>query len=88
MIVETAMETYQFTCVRCDHRWHDNYDVRDVTDADGETWSVHLHGGLPCEAPIGADTLCPRCRCGPVHVVRRARVPLASTGDLHPPGSC
>lgn len=83
MIVETATESYQFTCLRCDHRWRDHYDVRDVTDADGEKCSFYAHGGLPCEAPIAAETLCPRCRCGPVHVVRQARVLVAAT-DLRP----
>lgn len=79
MIVERATETYQFTCVRCGHRWHDDYDVRDVTDNDGDTWSFYQHGGLPCETPVAAETLCPRCHCGPVHVARQARLLLAST---------
>jgi hypothetical protein len=84
MIVESATETYQFACVRCDRRWRDSYDVRDVTDADGDTWSFYLHDGLACEAPSAAETLCPQCRCGPVHVERRSRVLLTST-DLTTP---
>jgi hypothetical protein len=84
MIVERATESYRFTCVRCDHRWHGEYDVRDVTDAGGETCSFYRHGGFACEAPIAAETLCPRCHCGPVHVVRRSRVLLTSTGQLRP----
>ena len=82
MIVERATESYRFTCLRCDHRWHDDYDVRDVTNADGDTCSFYRHGGLACEAPIAADTLCPRCHCGPVHVVRRSRVLVSPIGDL------
>lgn len=79
MIVESATESYHFTCLRCDHGWDDSYAVRDVTDVDGDTWSFYLHDGLPCEAPSAAVTLCPRCHCGPVHVVRRTRVSLTST---------
>jgi hypothetical protein len=73
MIVERAAETFQFACVRCEHTWFDEYAVEDVTGLDGETWSFYRHDGLSCEAPMAAETLCPRCHCGPVTVLRRGR---------------
>lgn len=87
MIVERATESYRFTCVRCDHWWCDDYEVRELTDADGETCAFYAHGGLACEAPVAADTLCPRCRCGPVHVLRLARVAVTLASDVRPGSS-
>ncbi|MFC0542977.1 hypothetical protein [Kutzneria chonburiensis] len=31
--------------------------------------SFYSRGGLPCEAPAAAETLCPDCHRGPVQVV-------------------
>lgn len=73
MLVESVVEQYRFSCARCDNQWADSYDARHVTNLEGETFSFYGHGGLPCEAPVAAETVCPRCRCGPVSVTFLAR---------------
>lgn len=62
MIVETAVESYQFTCARCGARWTASYDVSQTTDDAGVTDSLYRFHGTPCEAPIGGNVTCPACR--------------------------
>lgn len=63
MIVETAVESYRFTCARCAARWTASYEVRQVTDDGGAIDSLYRFRGAPCEAPIGGNVACPACRC-------------------------
>ena len=62
MLVETAVESYQFTCARCAARWTETYEVRQVTDDAGAIDSLYWFHGTPCEAPVGANVPCPACR--------------------------
>lgn len=61
MIVETAVESYRFTCARCGARWTDNYQVSQVDD-DGVVESLYRYHGAPCEAPVAGNVACPNCR--------------------------
>jgi hypothetical protein len=62
VIVETAVESYQFTCARCAARWTESYEVRQVTDDAGAIESLYRFRGAPCEAPVGGNVACPVCR--------------------------
>lgn len=62
MLVEIAVESYQFTCARCATRWTESYEVRQVTDDAGAIESLYLFHGAPCEAPVGGSVACPACR--------------------------
>jgi hypothetical protein len=62
VIVETAIESYQFTCARCAARWTESYEVRQVTDDAGAIDSLYRFRGAPCEAPVGGNVPCPVCR--------------------------
>lgn len=68
VLIESVVEQYRFSCARCGKQWADSYDARHVTDLEGDIYSFYGHGGLPCEAPSAAETVCPRCHCGPVTV--------------------
>lgn len=74
MIVETAVESYQFTCARCDARWTASYEVSQVTDDAGAIESLYRFHGAPCEAPVGANIECPAC-----HSTRVRKDPLFVT---------
>lgn len=63
MIVETAVESYRFTCARCGARWTASYEVRQVADDGGAIDSLYRFHGAPCEAPVGGNVACPVCRC-------------------------
>ena len=71
MIVETSVESYLFTCVRCGARWTEDYQVSQVVDEDGDLRSFYRHHGTPCEAPASGNIECPRC-----HATRARRDPL------------
>lgn len=74
MIVETAVESYQFTCARCAARWTASYEVSQVTDDAGAVDSLYRFHGTPCEAPVGANIECPAC-----HSTRVRKDPLYLT---------
>lgn len=61
MIVEISAESYECTCARCGARWTASYEVRQATDDAGVTESLYSRGGIPCEAPVGANVACPVC---------------------------
>jgi hypothetical protein len=73
MVIEWASESYLFTCKLCGEQWREVYQVRNVTDLDGDVWSFYRHDDQPCETPTAAENLCPRCHCGPVRVSRVSR---------------
>ena len=73
MFIENGAEQYRFSCRHCGGGWVDDYEVRHVTNLEGEILSFYGHGGFPCEAPAAADVVCQRCRCSPVDVVLLAR---------------
>jgi hypothetical protein len=62
VIVETAVESYQFTCARCAARWVESYEVRQVIDDAGAVDALYHFRGAPCEAPVGGNVACPVCR--------------------------
>jgi hypothetical protein len=67
MIVETAIESYGFTCARCGARWAVSYEVRQASD-EGVTESFYRRGGVPCAAPSGENVACPACHGNRVHL--------------------
>jgi hypothetical protein len=68
MISERVVEQYRFLCTRCGSSTVDSFQALLVTDSEGNIRSFHSRGGLPCEAPAAAETLCPDCHRGPVQV--------------------
>lgn len=74
MTVESSVESYLFTCVRCAARWADSYEVSQVTDDEGATRSFYRHHGAPCEAPLEDNVECPHC-----HRSKTLRDPLYGT---------
>ncbi|HVT66733.1 MAG TPA: hypothetical protein VHF26_03215 [Trebonia sp.] len=74
MTVETSVESYLFTCIRCAARWTDSYEVSQVTDDEGVTRSFYRHHGAACEAPVGDNVECPHC-----HRSKARRDPLYGT---------
>lgn len=73
MVIEWTSESFLFTCKLCGEQWRETYQVRSVTDLDGDVWSFYRRHDQPCEAPTAAENLCPRCHCGPVRVSRTGR---------------
>ena len=71
MTIETSVESYLFTCVRCGARWTEDYQVSQVIDDAGAFRSFYRHHGTPCEAPVSGNIECPRC-----HATRARRDPL------------
>lgn len=61
MVIETAVEWYRFTCMRCATGWRTRYTVRHVINAAGVARSFYRHGGVPCEQPVAAEPVCPTC---------------------------
>lgn len=62
MLVESAVETYLCSCVRCAARWTESYQVNQVTDDAGAVSSFYRHAGVPCEAPAATGNVrCPNC---------------------------
>lgn len=80
MVIETAVELYRFTCAWCGRVWTAHYHVQEFTGHDGESWSLHRHGGLPCEAPAAAATICTTCHRAPVQVTLLSRRDAPPTG--------
>jgi hypothetical protein len=81
VIVETAIESYQFTCARCAARWITSYQVRQVTDEEGAVDSLYSYHGSPCAAPVGGNVGCPSCgstklRKDPLYVTPVAEVEI------------
>jgi hypothetical protein len=68
VIIDTAVELFQFSCTWCATSWTLNYEVREITDHDGGVWTLYRHGGFPCESPSAADTVCTHCHRAPVRV--------------------
>ncbi|GAA3434859.1 hypothetical protein [Kutzneria kofuensis] len=68
MISERVVEQYRFSCARCGSSTVDSYQALLITDSEGNVRSFYSRGGFPCEAPAAAETLCPSCHRGPVHV--------------------
>jgi hypothetical protein len=83
VIVETAVESYQFTCARCAARWTESYEVSQVTDDAGAIESLYRFHGAPCEAPIGANVACPACRSTRV---RKDPLFLTPVAEVEVPG--
>lgn len=73
MLIEWTSEHYLFTCKLCGEQWRETYQVRSVTDLDGDVWSFYRRGDQPCETPTAAENVCPRCHCALVCVSRAAR---------------
>jgi hypothetical protein len=61
VIVETSVESYQFTCARCAARWTETYQVSQVIDDAGAVRSFYRQRGVPCEAPVSGNVECPNC---------------------------
>lgn len=84
MIIEGAIERYNFDCRSCGHAWADDYTVQYVEDTEGGVWSFYRFGGLPVPSPGAGDLICPACHHASVtgKLVGRHEVPLASlSGD-------
>jgi hypothetical protein len=82
VIVETAIESYQFSCARCAAQWTESYEVRQVTDEEGAVDSLYRYHGAPCAAPVGGNVRCQACgsthvRKDPLYVTPVAEVEIA-----------
>jgi len=82
VIVETAIESYQFNCARCAAQWTESYEVRQVTDEEGAVDSLYRYHGAPCAAPVGGNVRCLACgstqvRKDPLYVTPVAEVEIA-----------
>lgn len=75
---ERTVEWYRFTCMRCSTWWITHYEVRSFTDDAGVSRVFYSHGGMPCEAPAHADTVCPACHHSAVRA-ERLNHPAADT---------
>jgi hypothetical protein len=68
MFIDTATESYRFTCSWCDTTWVADYDLREAVISDGEVLSFYKRAGFACEAPLAAQNICPTCHRGPVSI--------------------
>jgi ribosomal protein S27AE len=86
VIVELAVERYQFTCRNCGHTWSADYDVQYLQDNTGDTWAFYRLDGAPVLAPPEDLHLCPVCGHGSVFVdlIARRDIPLASLDSDQP----
>jgi hypothetical protein len=86
MIVELAVERYQFTCRNCGHTWTARYDVQYLRDNTGDTWAFYQLDGAPVLAPPEDVHLCPVCKHSNVFVdlIARRDIPLASLDSDRP----
>jgi hypothetical protein len=78
MLSERVVEQYRFHCARCGSNREDSYQALLITDSEGNVRSFYSRGGLPCEAPAAAETLCPDCHRGPVQVILARQTVLAT----------
>ncbi|KAG0720955.1 Zinc finger protein 497 [Chionoecetes opilio] len=93
-----------FTCTACDKKFNTKFALRrhmkqhdisinvmeELQDLDGNTRvRVNVVEGQLCTLPAGAPTLLPNSTPSLVHLPRRSRSPLASTGECsgQPPAS-
>lgn len=79
MFSERVVEQYRFLCIRCGSTTTDSYEAVLITDSEGNIRSFYSRGGLPCEAPAAAETLCPDCHRGPVQVTMARQTVLTSS---------
>jgi hypothetical protein len=86
VIVELAVERYQFTCRNCGHTWTADYDVQHLQDNTGDTWAFYRLDGVPVLKPAEDLHLCPVCAHSSVFVdlIARRDVPLASLDSDQP----
>jgi hypothetical protein len=86
MIIEGAIEHYNFGCRSCGHTWADDYTVQYVEDSEGGVWSFYRFEGSPVPSPGAGDLICPACHHATVtgKLVGRQEIPLATLAGDEP----